>query len=541
MQVGSVTFFLLALAAIVFYRKTEFFNVNVKLAFINVVFLSFFFNSILSAVPVFVFSFVSYVFIFYMPKINRNISMILCVLSVVLLFSVIKRYEIYQGYIDIGFDYSVVGLSYILFRVIHLMVDYAGEDVDSKPSILQYFNYVFFFLSFSSGPIQRYEFFSADNISVSSPKNKEEVVKDLGRVVGGIIKVFIISVVAYQVFTFVPIPQIQNVNSFEAGIADALIYLAKFSLKSISFVVYLYFNFSGYMDIIIGVGGVFGFKLPENFNKPFSANNFLDFWSRWHITLSEWFRTYVFNPVLRLLASNFGREVPVVYLAPMAFFFTFFLMGIWHGTTQIYIVYGLLFGLGTSANALYQVVAAKCLGRKQYKSLTKQFLYKNFCRGLTVVFFTASLSCMWMNFNEFVSFSQYLGIRGGMVFFGASSVLFAIGLLVWDQVLLFFGRLKVDIGIVLQVTGLIWLILVWGQHDLTRSMVHSLIEVSLPASVLAILPAVLIVFGREVSCGGMKANQAFKGVGVLSVEVLLLLGALLVNSGAVPDYIYAGF
>ena len=63
---------------------------------------------------------------------------------------------------------------------------------------------------------------------------------------------------------------------------------------------YLYFNFSGYMDIVIGSGVLLGQSMPENFDKPFSARSFLEFWQRWHMTLSQWFKFYLFNPLLML-------------------------------------------------------------------------------------------------------------------------------------------------------------------------------------------------------------------------------------------------
>ena len=127
------------------------------------------------------------------------------------------------------------------------------------------------------------------------------------------------------------------------------------------YTVYLYFNFSGYMDIVIGVARFLRFHLPENFNRPFFADNFIEFWARWHITLSTWLKTYVYNPLLIILMRRYPSPNLESFFAVIAYFVTFFLVGVWHGQTSEFIVFGALQGLGVSVNKLHQVVLASML------------------------------------------------------------------------------------------------------------------------------------------------------------------------------------
>jgi hypothetical protein len=103
---------------------------------------------------------------------------------------------------------------------------------------------------------------------------------------------------------------------------------------------------------------LFGKRYPQNFNAPFSSFNFIDFWSRWHMSLTFWLRDYVYTPLVKLLMqTNLPRSYDP-YLGVTAYFIVFFLIGIWHGSTVIFAVYGLVLALGVSINKLYQTLMA---------------------------------------------------------------------------------------------------------------------------------------------------------------------------------------
>jgi len=181
------------------------------------------------------------------------------------------------------------------------------------------------------------------------------------------------------------------------------------------------------------VAPLLGQDLPENFNRPFQARNLLDFWARWHITLSDWFKTYVFNPLLMLLTARFSSPRAGPYLGVFAFFVTFLIMGVWHGTTSVFIVYGLILGAGASLNKLWQTVMSRQLGKQRYRALAQRTSAIYLSRGLTLAYFALALTCLWVDLEQLLLLTQRLGVLGiGTCYLGlalASGVAF----LAWEQ------------------------------------------------------------------------------------------------------------
>ena len=161
---------------------------------------------------------------------------------------------------------------------------------------------------------------------------------------------YVLTNLKVQLFAVTPLPWLKL----------SLIYAA----SAASYTAYLFFNFSGYMDIVIGVGLLLGQALPENFNRPFLARSFLEFWQRWHMTLSNWFKFYLFNPLLTVLMTRFPSPSLTTPLGVFAFFFTFMVIGIWHGTTLVFVIYGIILGTGASVNKLCSSPAPDDWARK---------------------------------------------------------------------------------------------------------------------------------------------------------------------------------
>jgi len=149
------------------------------------------------------------------------------------------------------------------------------------------------------------------------------------------------------------------------------------------------------MDIAIAAGLTTGVRLPENFERPLLSRNFLDVWSRWHITLSEWFKFYVFNPSLKAMLERGPAPSVAPWLAAIAFFLTFFIMGVWHGRTTAMVSYGLVLGAGVSVNKLYQVWMAKRLGKKRHAALNARPGYQLASRSLAIAYFVSALVFLW--------------------------------------------------------------------------------------------------------------------------------------------------
>lgn len=115
-------------------------------------------------------------------------------------------------------------------------------------------------------------------------------------------------------------------------------------LALIAYALQIYFDFAGYTDMAIGLGMMVGIQLPENFNMPYMAQSISDFWRRWHITLTAWFREYVFYPLERRRFKWAGQQINIVIV--------FFLTGLWHGFKPTYIIWGLMFGLALAIESL---------------------------------------------------------------------------------------------------------------------------------------------------------------------------------------------
>jgi D-alanyl-lipoteichoic acid acyltransferase DltB (MBOAT superfamily) len=181
-------------------------------------------------------------------------------------------------------------------------------------------------------------------------------------------------------------------------------------LIAIVYPFFLYTNFSGYIDIVIALARLMRVRLPENFDRPFSATSFLDFWNRWHITLSTWLKTYVYNPLLLALMRRVSSLALQPFLGVFCFFVTFFLIGIWHGRTSEFALFGVLQGGGVAINKLWQLQLAKWMGRKPYKALAENPVYRAFGRGLTFSWFAFTLFWFWGNWAQIHTVFGSIGI-----------------------------------------------------------------------------------------------------------------------------------
>jgi len=352
------------------------------------------------------------------------------VLAIVLVFAWLKKYGFFPSGMFLAFPYATVGLSYVFFRVLHLVIDARGGTLPPITA-LGYVNYTLNFTALISGPIQRYPDYKAQADTLSRP---DLIIAGQGveRIFIGFFKVFVLSHVLHdlQLQALALLPETPGLW----GTAAQGVIIA------VSYPLFLYCNFSGYTDVVIGVGYFFGFRLPENFNKPFIAENFINFWGRWHMSLSNWLKTYVYNTVLMSLMERFPARSVEPFLGVLAFFVTFFLVGIWHGQTSEFVMFGLLQGGGVAANKLYQIQMAQRLGKKPYKALCANPLYLIAARGLTFAWFAFTLFWFWASWAQIGAYYAALGWAGtllvwALVWVGAAVVIEAVRRL-WAVVLL---------------------------------------------------------------------------------------------------------
>ena len=352
----------------------------------------------------------------------------LSVALIVAVFVVLKRYTFLPAGIDLPFLYLQIGLSYILFRILQMVIDSAGGEKEARLEGLKFFNFTCNFLCFVSGPIQRSNEYLADLCQLDRNVDEALAFTALHRIIRGFIKLAVVSALANYLFA--------NFSATILAETTPLVgwhYVVQYAASALSYTFYLYYNFSGYMDIVIGIGWLVGQNLPENFDRPFSARNIFEFWSRWHMTLSEWFKTYLFNPLMKLLAGHVSAPAALPYLGVVAFFITFFVMGVWHGSTGVFVIYGLVMGAGASLNKLWQVFMTKRLGKKRYKAVGESFVYATLARGLMFAFFALAVTGLWVNMDQLLRVARRLGVGGfAMALFG-TALCAAFGGLVVDN------------------------------------------------------------------------------------------------------------
>ena len=340
--------------------------------------------------------------------------------ALLLLFCWLKRYSFLPQASFLPMAYSVIGLSYMFFRTLHLVIDAHGP-LRERIGPVAYANYVLNFTTLVSGPIQRYQDYAAQQLRPHRPA-LDWIVFGLAveRIGTGMFKVVVLAALLFGVH--------QDALASLPATPTLLGRVAAVLALSVSYTFYLYCNFSGYTDIVIGAARFYRLELPENFDRPFSSTSFLDFWGRWHMTLSSWLKTYVYNPLMKWMMGRVTSPRLGPWLSVLAFFVTFFLIGLWHGQTSLFAAYGVLLGLGVSLNKLHQLKMAEWLGRKGYRALAETLWYRSLARGLTFAYFTFSLMFFWGNWRLLGDIAADLGLAGAalgsiLLIAGASLVL----------------------------------------------------------------------------------------------------------------------
>ena len=304
------------------------------------------------------------------------------IVLVIALFTYVKRYSFIPVFVPVELWWSlwvqpvaVVGLSYMLFKFIHMLVD-EWQGQLAPFTFFSYLNYQLSFFTLVAGPIQRYNDFkrgwdamdfgpteatrpteprlltAGEEPSSSESTDSSQTWLAWNRVLLGMIKMRVLApLVVYAVE--------RARGASPAGVPNpAWATLLAFY----SYPVRLYFNFSGYTDAAIGSARLLGFKLPENFNHPYLARNVLDFWNRWHMSLTHWIRDYVFMNSYKAAAMKYPRWARSWSYALI--FLALFITGIWHGTTSGFVVFGLLNGIGAAVNRAYGDFLKAVLGRR---------------------------------------------------------------------------------------------------------------------------------------------------------------------------------
>lgn len=225
-----------------------------------------------------------------------------------------------------------IGISFYTFHAISYLIDIYRRNVHPNSSLVEYSLYIMLFPQLVAGPIIRYKDIHTqlDTRSVGIPDLEEGIY----RFVLGLSK---------KVLLANPLALIAD-NGFDAPVNELT--TAGAWLCLVTYTLQIYLDFSGYSDMAIGLARMFGFHFPENFNYPYKARSIQDFWRRWHISLSTWFRDYVYIP---LGGNRLGAARTLLNL-----WIVFLLTGIWHGASWNFIIWGAIHGLFLMTERLLQ-------------------------------------------------------------------------------------------------------------------------------------------------------------------------------------------
>jgi alginate O-acetyltransferase complex protein AlgI len=238
-----------------------------------------------------------------------------------------------------------IGISFYTFHIISYLIDVYRRDAVSQKNPFNLGLYIFLFPQLVAGPIIRYKDISqkiASRIIIG-----EDFTKGAIRFIRGLAKKMIIANAAALVAD----------KAFGVSPADLPLSVAWAGI--FCYTLQIYFDFSGYSDMAIGLGKMLGFNFPENFNYPYIARSIRDFWQRWHISLSTWFRDYLYIP----LGGNKEGNLK----AYRNMFIVFFVTGFWHGSSWNFIVWGLFHGCFLALERMgWGKILARCPGILQH-------------------------------------------------------------------------------------------------------------------------------------------------------------------------------
>lgn len=216
-----------------------------------------------------------------------------------------------------------IGISFYTFQALSYVIDVYRGKVAAQRNFIAFGTYIALFPQLIAGPIVRYQTVSAQ--LVQRKKGFASFGTGVRRFVTGLGKKVLLANNIGLLWS-----QIQDVSPSELTTCTAWLGIVAFALQ-------IYFDFSGYSDMAIGLGKMFGFTFPENFRYPYLSQSITEFWRRWHISLGTWFREYIYIP---LGGNRSGR--PVLY---RNLFTVWFLTGLWHGASWNFVFWGLYYGL----------------------------------------------------------------------------------------------------------------------------------------------------------------------------------------------------
>ena len=326
--------------------------------------------------------FISYVVGLLIDKYKNKNILIIGIFIHVLLFGIFKYFNfviinvnnLFHSNLNLLNVVLPIGISFYTFQIISYEIDVYNKKVNVQSNILNYFLYVFLFPQLIAGPIVRYQDVNneIDNRNVTF----EMFARGVRRFIIGLSKKVIIA------------NNLGELCNIYLNLGDKSILFTW--IFAISYMLQIYFDFSGYSDIAIGLGKMLGFNFPENFNYPYMAKSITDFWRRWHMTLSSWFRDYIYIPL--------GGNKKGVLKQIRNILIVWSLTGLWHGASWNFIVWGLYFGI--------LLILEKFILKKYFSNVSK------FIKGIYTLFLVMISFVIFQGDNLSSAFNIIKGLFG---------------------------------------------------------------------------------------------------------------------------------
>lgn len=258
------------------------------------------------------------------PKAKKYLT--LCVIFNLVLLGFFKYWDFLAGFIPFMKPLGIslpIGISFYTFQTMSYPIDLYRGETNIQKSLVNFGAYVCMFPQLIAGPIVRYV--DIDQQLNDHPTTMNQFYEGIQRFIVGLSKKVLLANNAGMIFE-----EISKLSSMDQSVVSAWIGIIAYAFQ-------IYFDFSGYSDMAIGLGKMFGFEFLENFNYPYIAKSITDFWRRWHMSLSYWFRDYVYIP---LGGNRKGKKRQIINIL-----IVWLLTGLWHGASWNFILWGLFYGI----------------------------------------------------------------------------------------------------------------------------------------------------------------------------------------------------
>ncbi len=307
---------------------------------------------------------------FYRAKANQSWVFYLWTFLSIFPLALVKVTPAIQGHNSL---FGFLGISYITFRTVGMIVELRDGTLKDF-TLWECLRFLLFLPTFTSGPIDRFRRFNEDYNNIP---DRDELLNMLEQAVHYIMLGFVYKFVISYIFGQVWMPSLKEAALEQGGWMNlptiGVMYTFGFDL---------FFDFAGYSMFALAISNLMGIKSPINFDKPFKSRDLKEFWNRWHMSLSFWFRDFVFMRLVKLLVKhkvfkNRNTTSSVAYIINML------VMGFWHGVTWYYIAYGLFHGVGLVINDAW-TRKKKTINKKRKKAGQEPLPDNNWTKALGI-------------------------------------------------------------------------------------------------------------------------------------------------------------